>query len=330
MMRGDSARRRGRFLAPAILFLLASSSAWGEPPSVDAGLPAYRAAGGVAGNLNAVGSDTLNNLMTLWSEAFRRRYPSVRVQVEGKGSSTAPPALISAAAQLGPMSRPMKSSEREAFEKRFGYPPTPLRVAIDALAVYVHPSNPVQKLTLPQVDAIFSKSRLCGLWQPIVRWGDLGLGGDWKERPIRLYGRNSASGTYGYFKKHALCKGDYRDSVKEQPGSASVVQAVATDPAGVGYSGIGYKTSGVKTVALATEEAGTFFGTDAEEVISGEYPLARFLYVYVNRAPGKALDPLVREFVVFVLSREGQQIVIKDGYLPLSAGLAAEEMTKIR
>jgi phosphate transport system substrate-binding protein len=329
-MRGDSVGRQVRFLALLPLFTLASSPSWGDTPSVDAGLPTYRVTGGIAGNLSAVGSDTLNNLMTLWSEAFRTRYPSVRIQVEGKGSSTAPPALISAAAQLGPMSRAMKSSEKEAFEKRFGYPPTPVRVAIDALAVYVHPSNPVQKLTLQQVDATFSKSRLCGSPQEIVRWGELGLGGEWAQRPIRLYGRNSASGTYGYFKKHALCKGDYRDSVKEQPGSASVVQAVATDPVGIGYSGIGYKTSGVKTIALAVEDEGPFFSAEPEDVLSGEYPLARFLYIYVNRQPGKALDPLVGEFVAFVLSREGQQIVIKDGYLPLNAGLASEEAARIR
>jgi phosphate transport system substrate-binding protein len=315
-------------LIPALF--LAPGEARTEPPSVDAGLPSYASTSGVAGNLSAVGSDTLNNLMTLWSEAFRTRYPSVQVQIEGKGSSTAPPALISAAAQLGPMSRRMKPTEREGFEKRFGYPPTAIRVAVDALAVYIHPDNPTQKLTLAQVDAIFSKTRLCGSRQSILRWGELGLSGEWSNRPIRLYGRNSASGTYGYFKKHALCKGDYRDTVKEQPGSASVVQAVATDPAGIGYSGIGYKTSGVKTVALSAEEGSPFFGTEASDVLSGEYPLARFLYVYVNRAPGKPLEPLVREFLGFVLSREGQKIVIKDGYLPLSAALVSEETTKIR
>lgn len=306
-------------------FVLAPRAASGEPPPVDAGLPRYAAVRGIAGNLSAVGSDTVNNLMTLWAEGFRRRYPSVRIQVEGKGSSTAPPALISGAAQLGPMSRAMKPSEKEAFERRFGYPPTSVRVAIDALAIYVHPSNPIERLTIPQMDAIFSKTRLCGAPRPIQTWGDLGLGGAWAPRPIRLYGRNSASGTYGYFKTHALCKGDFRDTVKEQPGSASVVQAVERDPSGIGYSGIGYRTSGVKTVALSPGEGRPAFGTDPEDILAGRYPLARFLYIYVNRPPERSLGPLVGEFLRFVLSYEGQKVVVKDGYLPLSAVWVNEE-----
>ncbi|HUF78131.1 MAG TPA: phosphate ABC transporter substrate-binding protein [Thermoanaerobaculia bacterium] len=298
--------------------------------AVDPDLPAYAKTSGVSGSLSSVGSDTLNNLMTLWAEAFGRQYPSVRVQIEGKGSSTAPPALIEGTAQVGPMSREMKPSEVDAFEEAFGYRPTRIRVAIDALAVYVHKDNPLERLTLPEVDAIFSKSRACGYPEDVATWGGTGLEAEWAARPLSLYGRNSASGTYGYFKEHALCDGDFKDTVKEQPGSASVVNGVTGDLAGIGYSGIGYRTSGVKALALAAEEGAEYYGTDSETVLAGDYPLARFLYLYVNRAPNQPLDPLVRELLSFVLSVEGQRIVVKDGYLPLSAAIAREELAKIR
>lgn len=303
--------------------------AFSQAVKMDPKLGAYKKTSGVSGNLSAIGSDTLNNLMTLWAEGFRKQYPNVKIQIEGKGSSTAPPALISATAQLGPMSRLMKPSEIDEFEKKFGYKPTPVKVAVDGLAVFVHKDNPIEKLTLPQVDAIFSKGRKGGAPAEIATWGDLGLGGAWASRPISLYGRNSASGTYGYFKEHALYKGDFKDTVKEQPGSAAVVQGITADKFGIGYSGIGYKTSGVKTVRLAAKEGGEFFGDDAENVYAGTYPLARYLYVYVNKAPGKPLDPLVREFLRYVLSREGQEGVVKDGYLPLPAKVVAEELGRL-
>src|SRR5687768_11196459 len=252
-----------RILRVAAAALLVAGAAEAQAVKVDAGIPAYQKTSGVSGNLNSVGSDSLNNLMTLWAEGFQKQYPNVRIQIEGKGSSTAPPALISGTAQLGPMSRAMKSEEIDAFEKKFGYKPTPVRVAVDALAVYVNKDNPLEQLTMAQVDAIFSKTRKCGEKKDYASWGQLGVNGDaWRSKPLSLYGRNSASGTYGYFKEHALCKGDYRDTVKEQPGSASVVQGVTEDMAGIGYSGIGYKTSGVKAVKLAAKSGATFYGTE--------------------------------------------------------------------
>ena len=296
---------------------------------VDAAIPAYEKTSGVSGNLSSVGSDTMNNLMTFWGETFSRLYPNVKLQVEGKGSSTAPPALIAGTAQLGPMSRQMKPSEIDAFEKKFGYKPTEIRTSYDALAVYVHRDNPLDRLTLAQVDAAFSKTRKRGAPRDAGTWGNLGLTGDWAARPISLYGRNSASGTYGFFKEHVLKNGDYKDTVKEQPGSASVVQGVTSDRYGMGYSGIGYKTSGVKALALAEKEGGSYSSGSYDDVVSGTYPLARFLYIYVNRAPGKPLDPLLHEFLKLVSSRQGQEVVVKDGYLPLTAAIAGEERKKI-
>ncbi|MFQ5743871.1 MAG: PstS family phosphate ABC transporter substrate-binding protein, partial [Acidobacteriota bacterium] len=312
-----------------ILLLATAASAAPQAVAVDAKIPHYERVSGISGTLSAVGSDTLNNLMTLWAEGFKKAYPNVRIQIEGKGSSTAPPALISSTAQLGPMSRVMRSSEIDRFEERFGYPPTRVNVAIDALAVYVHKDNPIDKLMLQQLDAIFSKTRNGGIRSDITIWGEVGLKGAWARRPISLYGRNSASGTYGYFKEHALFGGDYKDTVKEQPGSASVVQAVTEDLAGIGYSGIGYRTSGVKTVALARAAGETFYGTDPDTVHSGHYPLARFLYVYINKPPQRGTDPLVREFLTFALSRAGQETVVKAGYLPLNSRLTKEQLARI-
>lgn len=308
---------------------LSGSSLFAQAVKVDASIPGYQKTSGVSGNFNSVGSDTLNNLMTLWAEGFRRQYPNVRIQIEGKGSSTAPPSLIAGTAQLGPMSRAMKADEIDSFEKKYGYKPTAIRVAVDGIALFVHKDNPLEQLTLQQVDAIFSKTRACG-GKEIKAWGGTGLTGNYAQKPISLYGRNSASGTYGYFKEHALCKGDYKDTVKEQPGSASVVQGINEDPFGLGYSGIGYRTSGVKSLKLAAKPGAPYYSDDAENVLSGKYPLARFLYVYVNKAPNKPLDPLVKEFLRFVLSQEGQQTVVKDGFIPLPAKIINEELARLK
>jgi phosphate transport system substrate-binding protein len=307
--------------------LLMAVAARADVVKVDPGIPAYARTSGVSGTLNSVGSDTMNNLMTLWGEAFAKMYPNVKIQVEGKGSSTAPPALIAGTAQFGPMSRAMRPTEIDQFERKYGYKPTPLRTSYDALAVYVNKDNPLDRLTLAQADGVFSKSRRRG-GRNVATWGQLGLTGDWANRPISLYGRNSASGTYGFFREHVMNNGDYKDTVKEQPGSASVVQGVTEDRYGMGYSGIGYRTSGVKAVSLAAKE-GQFSDGGYADVVSGRYPLARFLYLYVNKAPNRPLDPVVREFLKLVFSSQGQEIVLKDGYLPLTAALVAEERAKL-
>ncbi len=294
---------------------VACVTARAEKVEIDPGIAAYTQTSGVTGNVNSIGSDTLNNLMTLWAEGFKKEYPNVKIQIEGKGSSTAPPALIEGTAQLGPMSRPMKSSEIDEFEKKFGYKPTEVAVAVDALAVFVSKDNPVKGLTMKQVDGIFSSSRKSG-GEEITTWGQVGLTGDWANKTISLYGRNSASGTYGFFKDHALAKGDFKATVKEQPGSSAVVQGVASDISAIGYSGIGYKTSDVRAVPLGEAE-GKFVEADYEHCLTGDYPLARFLYVYVNKKPGQPMDKLTLEFLKFVLSKQGQEVVVKDGYFPL-------------
>jgi phosphate transport system substrate-binding protein len=297
---------------------------------IDAGLKAYEVKSGVSGNLNSVGSDTLNNLMALWVEGFNKKYPNTKIQVEGKGSATAPPALSAGTAQLGPMSRKMKGEEAAPFAAKFGYDPTDIAVAIDALAIFVNKNNPLEEISLEEADAIFSKTRLRGVAE-IATWGQLKLKGDFSNASISMYGRNSASGTYGYFKELTLNKGDYKDTVKEQPGSSSVIQSVESDRFGIGYSGIGYVTSGVK--ALKVGQSGRWNGENFSpayaNTLNGKYPLSRYLYIYVNKSPNAPVDPLVKEFITYVLSREGQEIVVKDGYYPLPPSIATRETNKL-
>ncbi len=309
--------------------LVISSAACYGQVEVDADLPDYKPTNGISGSLKSIGSDTMNNEMALWAEGFQRFYPNVKIEIEGKGSSTAPPALIAGTAQFGPMSRPMKEAEIASFERRYGYEPTALPTSIDMLAVYVNKDNPIEGLSLPQVDAIFSKTRKGGYARDIRTWGEAGLTGSWARQPISLYGRNSASGTYGFFKEHALFGGDFKDEVKEQPGSSAVVQGCARDRYGIGYSGIGYKTADVRVLPLAVEDGEAFVEPIPENVYTGEYPLARFLYLYVNVKPGEELDPLRREFIKYIFSRQGQADVVKDGYYPVPAAIAREALTAV-
>lgn len=314
--------------------LVASSvtgiNALAAPATVDPSLPEYAQASGISGNISSVGSDTLANLMTLWAEEFGKVYPNVNIQIQAAGSSTAPPALTEGTSNLGPMSREMKDNEIEDFESKYGYKPTKIPVAIDALAVFVNKDNPVKGLSISQLDAIMSSTRKCGYASDITTWGEAGLTGGWASKPIQLYGRNSVSGTYGFFKDEALCKGDFKSNVNEQPGSASVVQSVTSSNNSIGYSGIGYSTSGVKAVPLAKKDGAPYIEANAENAISGAYPLTRFLYIYVNKKPNEPLAPLEREFIKLVLSKAGQQVVIKDGYIPLPAKVVEKSLTLIK
>lgn len=297
--------------------------------TVDENIPEYQKASGISGNLSSVGSDTLANLMTLWAEEFNRNYPNVNIQIQAAGSSTAPPALTEGTSNLGPMSREMKDDEIEDFEDKHGYKPTAIPVAVDALAVLVNKDNPVKGLSMEQVDAIFSSTRKCGGEADIENWGQAGVTA-WGSKSIQLYGRNSVSGTYGYFKEHALCKGDFKSNVNEQPGSASVVQSVTTSVNGIGYSGLGYSTSGVRLVPLAKKGSTNYVEATAENALNGTYPLTRYLFIYVNKKPNEPLAPLENEFIKMVLSKAGQEAVIKDGYIPLPAKVVEKALTLIK
>ena len=315
-------------LMAAMTFVAAGVSAVSAVAAVDPALPSYSKVSGVSGNLSSVGSDSLANLMTLWAEEFKKNYPNVNIQIQAAGSSTAPPAMTEGTANMGPMSRPMKDSEIQAFEEKYGYKPTAVPVAIDALAVFVHKDNPIQSLSIEQVDAIFSSTRLCGGEKDITTWGDVGLTGEWAAKPLQLFGRNSVSGTYGYFKEEALCKGDFKANVNEQPGSASVVQSISSTLNAIGYSGIGYRTASVRAVPLVNKK-GEVEEANETNALSGKYPLARFFYVYVNKAPNKPLSPLDAEFIKLMLSKQGQEVVMKDGYIPLPSKVAEKTLKEL-
>ncbi len=286
------------------------------PVSVVAEGPDYERQPGVAGKITSVGSDTLANLMTFWSQEFRQLYPQVKFQIQASGSSTAPPALIEGTATIGPMSRELKPSEIRDFVRTHGYPPLVLRVAMDAIAIFVERRNPLTGMTLQEVDATFSATRYCGASTSIERWQQLGVTHDRYQSPIRLFGRNSVSGTYGLFKIMALCEGDFKNTVNEQPGSASVVLSVASSEGAMGYAAYGYKTAGVKALPLG-ETRDTLTPLTKETVRNESYPFSRFLYLVVNKAPGEPLPTLEREFLRFILSKQGQRQVERDGYFPI-------------
>jgi len=296
--------------------------------AVDPLLPSYKPVAGVSGQLKSVGSDTMNPLMLLWTEKFKEFYKGVRSEVEGQGSSKAMPALIEGSASFGPMSRDAKANEIGDFEKKYGYKPTLVPTAIDLLAVYVHRDNPLDELSMPQLDAIFSSTRKSG-GEAIDRWGQLGLTGDFESSPITIFGRNAASGTYGFFKEKVLGNGDFRNTVNEQPGSTAVIQSVGENRFAIGFSGVGFKSSSVKILALAPKTGEKGIEANSENAYSGKYPLARYLYIAVNHKPGTTMDPLRREFLRFVFSKEGQELVVKEGSLPVDAKTAAKALKMV-
>lgn len=315
-------------VSKSVLVALIALMSSGASLAKDKPLPSYQKTTGIVGNLLSVGSDTLAGMTTLWVEEFKSIYPNINAQVQASGSSTAPPALAEQTAQFGPMSRPMRLREIEAFESGHGYKPTALRVAIDAIGIFVHQDNPISGLNFKQLDAMFSATLRCGESQFITNWQQLGVQAEWAKRNVQLFGRNSVSGTYGYFKSNALCGGDFKTRVNEQPGSASVVQSVASTISGVGYSGVGYRVSGVRLIPIA--KTGTdYINPTRDNIVTGKYPLSRFLYVYVNKHPDFPLSPIEAEFIRFIFSAQGQALVEKDGYVPITADFAKEELKKV-
>ncbi|HZE97100.1 MAG TPA: phosphate ABC transporter substrate-binding protein [Planctomycetota bacterium] len=320
---------RREFMAAGALGMASGLVRLASGRELDAGLLPYKTAPGVSGSISSIGSDTLANLMTYWAEAFQKNYPNVSVQIESKGSGTAFPALIAGTSQFGPMSRAAKPTEEDQFESRYGYKATQVRVAVDAVGIFVNKDNPLQSISLDQLDAIYSKARRRGVRKASTTWGDVGLTGEWGNKSISLFGRNSASGTYGFFKENVMKTGDFRDEVKEQPGTASVILGVAEDRTAIGYGGIGYSTSSVRAISLSEHDGEASKTPTAANAYSGDYPLSRYLYIYINRAPGKPLTPIVQEFIRMVCSKEGQQLVAKDGFFPLKSATAAEELRKV-
>lgn len=276
----------------------------------------------LSGTLRAVGSDTLSSKMVYWAERFFQKYPETRLTLENTGSAAAPPALMDGTADIGPMSRAMTSDELAAFKEKFGYEPTRIVVAYDAVAVFVEKDNPVPALTLEQVKAIFGEGGA------LKTWGDLGLHGEWKSRPVVCFGRNDKSGTHDFFQKHALAGAPF-GKVRIKPGNRAIVDSIARNEGGVGYASIAYRNVYVRPLALAAEADKPPVEPTFYNVAHEFYPLGRKLSLYINKKPGEALPPLLKEFLAFVLSREGQELVVREDFGPLSPEHQAAQLAKL-
>ena len=269
-----------------------------------------------SGTLGAVGSDTMAGLMLRWGEALTTQYPQINVQFQASGSASAPPALLAGTTRIGPMSRRMTQAERDAFIERYGYPPLELSVARDALTVIVHRHNPLSAISLEDVDAVFSTTRACGSPHSITRWKNLTQDDTAPRGRIALHGRNITSGTYGLFRQRVLCDGEFRPDISEYMGASAVVAAVGESYAAMGYSGYNHLTPSVKALSLTTQE-GNAVPPSETAIQSGDYPLSRYLYVYVNLPPGESLPTAERAFLDLILSAKGQLITRASGFVPL-------------
>jgi phosphate transport system substrate-binding protein len=292
-------------------------------------LPAYVTEEPQSGTIRSVGSSTVSGILNRLEPGFQVFHPNASITIRAGGSGTAAPALTDGSADLAPMSRPMNPKERDAFVQKFGYQPTEIDIAIDAVAVYVNVSNPTERLTLRQVDAIFSSTRDRGGDQALV-WSDVGVTGELQQRTVRKYGLHEINGAYGLFKDLALLGGAYRGDVSTEAGPSSVVNAVGAYPEAIGYASQCLRTRRVKYVALAADEEGQGALPTYRNCIEGTYPLARRLFLYVNRKPGEPLPPLVRELLIFVQSRPGQAIVAEGGHFPVDAATVERQAEILR
>lgn len=320
-----------RFFIVAALLCLCAQSA----PATD-----ISGAAAPPGKLTCVGSDTMRVLMQEWGKAFLADHPDVILTHQNHGSGTALPALIEGRCNLAAMSRPMSNAEISRFETQFGHRPTGIKVALDALAVYVNKDNPLRGLTLKQLDGIFSASRKCG-GRRLDDWGEL-VFGSFEGQAIVPVGRDELSGTHELFREKAMCGGAFRKGLRVAKDSEDVITFVASDKYAIGYSGIGYRTGEVRALAIARNADSGYYAYHVKEfrndpdlkkryayVYRGKYPLSRFLYIYLDKAPGRILPRHLDQFLRFVLSAKGQNIVHKVGFIPMTEKMTARERKKL-
>jgi phosphate transport system substrate-binding protein len=310
----------GLSLLSMTLMASLASTAWGQVrPALDLGIPSYAHQEAVSGKFTISGSDVMRPLIRAWVDDFLRRHPGLKVTLTEAESESGLSALLEHRTEIAAMSRRMTAEEISEFVKEYGYEPTEVPVASDALAVFVHKDNPINGLSLEELDAIFCRERRRGLAYVVDSWGLVGLMDEWFEAPIRLYGRNGKSGT-AYFFREEVCKGGtFRPQLVDAQGSASVVLDVVNDPEGIGFSAIGYRASMVKPVPIASVKGGRYVEPTFETAMDGSYPLRRNLYLYIAKPPKTSATPALAEFVRFTLSRQGQQVALDHGYFPLSA-----------
>jgi len=307
--------------------------------TLDPKLPAYKPRGQLSGSLSGVQSDTTPGLVTLWIEGFRKYYPNVEIKASIEGSGAAGPVLTEQTAEFGLIAREMMEKEETPFEQKFGYKPLEVAIAggsyrtvafTDALTFFVNKQNPLEKLSLNQIDAIYSKTRNRGGKEDITKWGQLGLKRDWADKPIHLIGVKEPNGFEHFLRLRILGDGQWKDGITVQDTVFPLASMVASDPYAIGYAGFGYLSDGVKPLALAKTNSGPYYKGTFKEVAAQKYPLSRVIYIYANRTPGKPLNPVLKEFVRYILSREGQQAVVQDGiFLPLPEAYAQQELKKL-
>jgi len=268
------------------------------------------------GTVRIVGSDSLSSALAAWGANYRRQQPQVDVEIQSTGSATGAIALIQGTADLSPMSRALDALEMAAFERRFGYRPGCVSVALDALGVVTAVANPLQRISLLELDQVFSSTRKCSFLPRIERFSELADGHGLYLR-IRPLGRSASSGSYGYFRQSVLCNGRFSEHYRALPGAAAVAYAVARSTSALGYVGAGFLSSQIKAISVSAGPIAAAVAPNEANILSGRYPLSRELKVYFNRAPAQALKPEVQAFLSFALSDQGQLIARQGGLVPL-------------
>lgn len=311
--------------------VLVLSAAWSGPVRGEALLHPYQAKNGLQGTVRIKGSDSMDPLLRLWIQEFQQQQPAVQFTVASHGSATAPPALLQQDSDIGPMSRAMNDAELGAFRERFGAEPIGLPVAYDALAIYVNQRNPLKDISIAQLDAIYSTTRLAGSERSLDGWWQMPLPKSKVQHYwIRPYSRDENSGSRSFFQEKVLQKkGQFKEGVrvKDQMG---ILDAVSHNLNAIGYGPESYSNPQVRMVPLVgLNEARPCLPT-LENIRSGRYALARTLYLYVNRLPGTSLEPAVQAFLEFALSRQGQALVKDYGSAPLATETAEAAYARIQ
>lgn len=351
----DTPHRRTEVNRPCSNLPLAIAALWlgcvtsGAAPNQDRLAPSSRVrdepVAALNGKLHSVGADTMDVMTFGWIQLYRRIHPQVEVTMEARSSLTAAPALTNGLAHLAPIAREFLPSELEMFRKRHGYDPLLIRVAggsfatnnrSHAVAVYVHRENPLRHLTLAQLDAVFSTTRRRGYPRDIAVWGDLGLGGEWTYRPITIYSMRRPNGIVNFFQLRVLQGGEFKSAIHERGNTsdklalAAVVESIANDPGAIGFASFGHGEGGVRALALSEDGNTPAISGTPESVADHTYPLARWVYIAINKPPGLPVAPTVKEFLQLVLSSEGQKVVARDeAFLPLPAAVRQQELAKI-
>jgi phosphate transport system substrate-binding protein len=310
---------------------------------LDPALESYKPSMKVEGEIRSIGADTMEDLTKFWIEGFTRVHSGAKFTMEAKASGTAVPGLTDGKADVGPCAREVLPPELGPFEKKFGYKPFAVRVAsgsyrtpgkTHAIAFLVHKDNPIKHLTFEQIESLYAASPA----KPaLTTWGQLGLTGEWASKKIALWGLIRPNGIANFIQYRVMANGGYKTGINERTTVGSlaaldaVAQGVAADKNAIGYGGFGNLIDGVKAVALSEAPDGPYYEGTFDEVVRHKYPLSRYIYIYINRAPGKPIEPKVKEYLSYILSKEGQEAVAREGvFLPLTAAAVKAERARLQ